>query len=126
MTKKVDRSEKAILARLRKICLALPQAEEVVTFGHPTFQARKKTFAVLETYRGDLSICFKTDREEQQHRAETDARFYITPYSGKHGWLSLRAYAAPLEWTEVAKLVRQSHALVTSPTARPRRPRSSR
>ena len=40
------------LANLRPICLALPEARETTTFGHPTFQAGKKTFAVLDHYQG--------------------------------------------------------------------------
>src|SRR5437762_1184562 len=66
-------SERMILERLRRISLALPEAIETTSFGHPTFKAKDKTFAVLETYRGELSICFKMEPSEQQHRAETTA-----------------------------------------------------
>jgi predicted DNA-binding protein (MmcQ/YjbR family) len=45
-------SEAEILKKLRKACLALPDAEETVSFGHPTFRVRGgKIFAVLETSR---------------------------------------------------------------------------
>ena len=47
-----------ILARLRRITLALPEAEETTSFGHPTFKVGKKTCAVLEEYKGKLPICF--------------------------------------------------------------------
>jgi predicted DNA-binding protein (MmcQ/YjbR family) len=104
-------SEKAILARLRKICLGLPEAIETVTFGHPTFQIRSKTFAVLEEYKDELGICLKVG-ELLQGVFLKDARFFRAPYIGKYGWVTLRVYAAPLNWTEVSGLVKGSYDLV--------------
>jgi hypothetical protein len=34
------------LARLRKVCLALPEAHEVEAWGEPTFRVRNKLFAM--------------------------------------------------------------------------------
>ena len=34
------------LTRLRKLCLALPQAHEVEAWGEPTFRVRNKLFAM--------------------------------------------------------------------------------
>ena len=36
------------LERLRVLCLAVPGAEEVETWGHPTFRVRGKMFAAAE------------------------------------------------------------------------------
>jgi len=102
--------EKKILAKLREICLALPKSSETVTFGHPTFQVGTKTFAVLETYKGELSICVKVGKNMQPVFLE-DPRFYRTPYVGQHGWVSLRANTK-LDWQEIAGLVNGSHDLV--------------
>lgn len=49
--------EETILRRLGKVCLGLPDVEQTVSFGHPTFKVRNKTFAVLEEYKGELGIC---------------------------------------------------------------------
>jgi predicted DNA-binding protein (MmcQ/YjbR family) len=46
-----------------------------------------------------------------------DSRFFRTPYVGKHGWVTLKVYAARLNWTEVRDLVRGSYRLVAA--ARP-------
>ena len=100
-----------VLERLRTICAALPDATETVTFGHPTFQVKGKTFAVLETYKGDLSICVKVGKV-LQGTFESDQRFYRTPYIGKHGWVSLKVHAAPLNWSEIKSLIKQSRELV--------------
>jgi len=104
-------TEQQILERLRKICRALPSTSETVTFGHPTFQVGGKTFAVLEDYKGELGICVKVERELQGMFLD-DPRFFRTPYIGKHGWITLRTYAARLNWEEVADLLKGSYRLV--------------
>lgn len=101
-------TEQAILKKLRKACLRLPGATETVTFGHPTFQVQKKTFAVLEEYKGELGICVKVGTLLQDVFLK-DPRFFRTPYIGKQGWVTLRVHAAPLHWEEVAALVEGSY-----------------
>jgi predicted DNA-binding protein (MmcQ/YjbR family) len=54
-------SEAAVLKRLRKVCLSLPETSETVKWGHPTFVAGQKMFAVLDEYRGRPCIAFRTD-----------------------------------------------------------------
>lgn len=103
-------AEEKVLKRLREICLALPAAEELRSWGHPTFRVAKKTFCVLEEYKGVLSIALKVGRRDQNLFLK-DPRFYKTPYIGKFGWVSLRAEGR-LNWTEVKHLVRESHRLV--------------
>lgn len=114
-------SEAAILKKLREVSLALPNAKETVTFGHPTFQIEKKTFAVLEEYKGELGICVKVG-ELLQDLFLKDARFFRTPYVGKYGWVTLRVYAAPLNWHEIRELVKGSYLMVApTPKRRPKR-----
>ncbi len=109
-----------ILHRLRKVCLALEGAEETVTFGHPTFRVSCKTFCVLEKYKGELGICAKVEQGLQGLFLD-DPRFFRTPYIGKHGWVTLRVYAARLNWSEVTELVKGSYLLVRPRAAKKRR-----
>lgn len=118
------------LARLRKVCLAWPETVEVAAWGHPNFRAGKKTFAVLEVYDGVLSMCFKPTTATYR-RIVKDARFFVPPYVGQHGWLSL-AVDGPLDWKEVTGLCLESYrqvalkrmlkALDAGEEARPKRP----
>jgi len=104
---------KKVLARLRKICLDLPEAFETTTFGHPTFRAGrsgKKTFAVFENYRGEDTICVKATHEDQALLV-LDPRFFVAPYVGKHGWTSMRT-GGGVDFREVEELVRESFRLV--------------
>jgi predicted DNA-binding protein (MmcQ/YjbR family) len=113
-------SEAQILRRLRKICLGLPGVAEGITFGHPTFRVNGRMFAVLEEYKSELGICVKVERELQGIFLD-DSRFFRTPYIGKHGWVTLKVYAARLNWTEVKGLVRGSHRLVAATGLKPKK-----
>jgi predicted DNA-binding protein (MmcQ/YjbR family) len=114
-------SEAEILKKLRKICLAMPRAEETLSFGHPSFRVHGgKIFAVLETYKGELGICFNVGKVLQGVFLD-DPRFFRTPYTGKHGWVTLRVYAARLNWMEIRELVKGSYLLAAPPSKNARR-----
>jgi predicted DNA-binding protein (MmcQ/YjbR family) len=121
-------SEAEILKKLRKVCLELKDAEEAVSFGHPTFKRRGgKIFAVLEEYKGELGICVNVGKLMQGIFLD-DSRFFRTPYIGRHGWVTLRVYASRLNWREIRELVKGSY-LLSAPTPSKRltsRARSSR
>ena len=118
-------SEDEILKKLRRISLALPNAEETVSHGHPTFRVRGgKIFAVLETYKGELGICVNVGKLMQGMFLD-DLRFFRTPYIGKHGWVTLRVHAAPLNWPEIRELVKGSYLLAT-PAATRKKPARTR
>ena len=63
------------------------------SWGHPNFRAGKRTFAALEVYEGQLSVCFKPDPDSYR-RIVKDPRFFVPPYVGQQGWLSLKVDAA--------------------------------
>ena len=100
-----------VLQRVRRICTNFPDFKETITFSHPTLQVRGKTFAVLEEYKGDLSLCIKVEKVVQDIFL-SDARFYRTPYIGQHGWVSLKIHAAPPDWHEITELLTGSYQLV--------------
>jgi len=110
-------SEAQILELLRKICCDLLGSTETATFGHPTFQVNGKTFSVLEEYKSELGICVKVEKELQGIFLD-DPRFFRTPYIGKHGWVTLKVCAAPLNWTEIKALVHGSYRLVAATGSR--------
>jgi predicted DNA-binding protein (MmcQ/YjbR family) len=101
-----------VLQRLRRICLSFPEAWEGVSFGHPTFRAGKKTFAVFEKYRGEDTVCFKASLADQTLLV-LDPRFFVAPYVGKHGWTSMRV-GSGVDWRELEDVVRESYRLVAT------------
>jgi len=74
----------ALLIKLREICLALPEVVETIKWRHPTFEAGKKIFAVLDHYHGRPCIAFRTSMEEQKKLCR-DERFFPAPYAAKRG-----------------------------------------
>lgn len=91
-----------LLAHLRRVCLALSEARETTTFGHPTFQAGKKTFAVLDHYAGEPCLVVKLPLPLQQERLASP-RYFPSPYGAKHGWICLKT-AGALALDEVSEL----------------------
>jgi predicted DNA-binding protein (MmcQ/YjbR family) len=79
---------RAVLKRLRKICLAWPETSEGSQFGHPVFKAGARTFAIARFDGTRLTACFwvGTDR---QGLLMADERFGIPPYFGHNGWIAL-------------------------------------
>ena len=103
------------LARLREVCLALPEAAEKVSHGHPNFYT-KKVFAV---FGGVVKGDHDSDRWAQsvlvlpdlltREAALSDERFFVPGYYGPYGWIGLDFRAAEVDWDEVAELVTESY-----------------
>jgi predicted DNA-binding protein (MmcQ/YjbR family) len=98
------------LARVRSLCLALPEASEVEAWGHPTFRAGKKMFAACGDENGRLTLGLKVGFERQDELLE-DERFYPTPYAAHQGWVSLRIDSTA-DWDEVRGLIREAYRQV--------------
>lgn len=98
---------RAVLAKLRAICLKLPQTSEGSQFGHPVWRAGKKTFAIARYHEARLTFCFWVGIE-QQGLLITDARYAIPPYFGHNGWIAIDV-AKNVDWKEVQGLVLQSY-----------------
>jgi len=96
--------------RVRKICMALPETTETESFGHPTFRVDGKTYCVIEDYKGEQAIAVKVGLPVQGVFLK-DERFYLTPYVGRQGWVSLRT-GGSLDWHEVSELVKGSYSLM--------------
>ena len=101
--------EELFLERLRLVCLGWPETKEVKAWGHPNFKAGKQTFAVLETYKGMLSLAVKVN-PSRKSKLSHDSRFYETPYIGKKGWLSLKIDETTMKtWDEIEQLLLESY-----------------
>jgi len=104
------------LTKLRKICMALPNASETVSHGAPTFWAGKRTFAVFADARGHHGcgrhatwVNAAPGRQERMIRTAPD-RFFRPPYVGPSGWLGV--YLDDVcDWDELADILAAGHAL---------------
>jgi hypothetical protein len=79
----------ATFGDVRRIALALPQVDEVLTWGTDiTFRVGKKIFAIGGDDADHVSI--KADPERQAELLDLDPMtFSAAPYVGRYGWLSV-------------------------------------
>ncbi|MBX3707716.1 MAG: MmcQ/YjbR family DNA-binding protein [Pseudomonadales bacterium] len=78
----------ARVGQLRKICMALPEVREASQFGHPAWQAGKRTFCTVHRYRGRLEMESWTGGDRQA-LLTMDPRYRIPAYTGQNGWIAL-------------------------------------
>ena len=103
------------LARLTKICLALPEATRCCQGRHAGFMVRKKTFAwFLNDHHGDgiVSVsCKVLPGDNSALAAAQPERFYLPAYMAHRGWVALRLDVGGVDWDEVSELVACSYRL---------------
>ena len=123
--KKRSKETLAILDRLRKICMALPDATEVIAWGEYTWR-NGKIFAMSDTYHHGaehLSVHLPAPDGAQAALIDADPdRFFRPPYTGGKGWIGVVLDTKP-DWDMVASLVRTAYDLVSPPPKAARRRR---
>jgi hypothetical protein len=112
------RAQAQTVARIREICLALPEATEKPFGGHtsPAFRVRDKMFVVIgedQSYmtakapKGVQGILINDDPE----------RFFVPKYVGSKGWVGVRLdLATPPDWDEMAEVIYESYCLLAPKT----------
>jgi hypothetical protein len=105
------------LSRLRRVCLALPEAREVEAWGEPTFRVRNRLFAMYAAAgnhhgNGRAAVWCKAAPGNQQLmvRAAPD-RFFVPPYVGPSGWVGVWLDMRT-DWTGLAGLLADGWRLV--------------
>ena len=93
MTKaKPDKNEKQV-ARVRKICLALPETWEKISHGEPTFFVKKKVFAMCSINHhqdGHIAVVLPAPIGVQAALIEASPKkYYKPPYVGGAGWIGV-------------------------------------
>ncbi|MGM0924230.1 MAG: MmcQ/YjbR family DNA-binding protein [Bacillota bacterium] len=97
-----------MLENLRNICLALPEAVEIIDgFGHNTFKINGKSFVISGESEKGFSMSFKSDRETQELLLQKE-HFFKTPYIGHHGWVSILNPAGE-DWDELTDLIQEAY-----------------
>jgi hypothetical protein len=97
------------LTRLRKLCLALPEAREVKSWGEPTFRV-KTMFAMYASAgnhhgAGRASVWVKATPTNQQLMVmAAPERFFVPPYAGPSGWIGVYLDSRT-DWNELRDLL---------------------
>jgi len=99
-----------LLARLRRVCMKLPEAVEVETWGRPTFRAGSKMFAIFyASPEKPQAVIFKPDPAEAD-ALRMDPRFFVPPYHPT--WFAIDFGKEKMEPGELAELVESSYRQV--------------
>ncbi|HEX6747736.1 MAG TPA: MmcQ/YjbR family DNA-binding protein [Longimicrobium sp.] len=102
------------LSRVRRICLALPEATEQVAWGEPTWRVRKKLFAMFAGNHhndGRIALWCNAPLGVQEHLVRTEPeKYFVPPYVGVKGWIGIMIARASDE--EIASLVLDAYCMV--------------
>jgi hypothetical protein len=104
------------LTRLRKLCLALPEAHEVEAWGAPTFRVKNKIFAMYaapDNHHGGgrPAVWCKAQSVNQQFMIRAKPkRFFSPPYVGPSGWVGVWLDKG-VDWGELKGILRDAYRL---------------
>jgi hypothetical protein len=95
--------------RLRALCLAHPESEEVVSHGTPSFRVKKGKFYAYftENHYGDgrTSALCKAGPGMQELLVATDPdRYFVPKYVGKAGWVGV-VLGPRTDWTALTGML---------------------
>ena len=104
------------LEKVREAALELPETEEKLSHGQPTFFVAGKQFAQFRNnHHGDgkTVVCVKTSSlDEQAMLLETDPDTYSQPaYLGPAAWVSINLQGDQVDWNHVGDRIAASWEL---------------
>jgi hypothetical protein len=107
-----------VIERVRRICLALPEAGEKLSHGEPTwFAGTGKVFAMIDDHHHGaphLSLWLPAPEGAQEVLVGSDpGRYFRPPYVGHRGWIGVVLDTGP-DWRVVAELVEEAYRHVAS------------
>jgi hypothetical protein len=116
--RKLSASDERLVERVRKLCLKLPEANERISHGEPTWFAGKgKVFAMIDGHHHDsphLSVWLPQPLGAQEALIDADPeRFFRPPYVGVSGWVGVVLDTKP-DWGVVEGLIRESYLHVAT------------
>jgi predicted DNA-binding protein (MmcQ/YjbR family) len=106
-------------AKLRTICLALPNTRETLTWGSPHFRVGDKIFCGIGDEKGRLAIGFKLEMDHADAVIQ-DPRFWRAPFVGRYGWVSM-GVTPKMNWKQVKTFVEESYRLIAPKARKARR-----
>jgi hypothetical protein len=108
------------LGRLRRICFSLPECEEKLSHGEPTFFVRKRVFVMFANNHhndGHVAVWIPVDTGAQASLIKSAPRIYFNPpYVGVKGWVGVELGA--VDEDELATLILNAWRLIAPKSLR--------
>ena len=103
------------LAKLREICLSMPDAFEKEAWGECTFRVTGGSmFAMTDNNHhgsGHLAVWIKAPAMVQEILVNSDPkRFFVPPYMGKKGWVGVRI-DYKVKWDQTAAILNDGYLM---------------
>jgi predicted DNA-binding protein (MmcQ/YjbR family) len=109
------KTQRTISDAVREIMAGLPETEEFVSHGSPTFRVRGKIFAAYTiNHHGDGRVALTLIAPPGAQAVFTKIRpavYFVPPYVGPRGWLGVELDKG-LGWDTIAEHVREAYELV--------------
>ena len=87
------KSSEGALEKVRKICLSLPDTEEKIAWGEPTWRVGGRLFAMFANNHhrdGRIAVWCNAPEGAQHDIVESDpVHFFVPPYVGVNGWIGM-------------------------------------
>ena len=116
--RKTSATDARLIERVRKLCMKLPEANERISHGEPTWFAGKgKVFAMIDGHHHNsphLSVWLPQPLGAQEALIDADPeRFFLPPYVGVSGWVGMVIDTEP-DWGVVEGLIREAYLHVAT------------
>jgi hypothetical protein len=99
-------------ARLRAICLSLPETTEELMRRGPSYRVANKIFALERPWNDWLALWCKGPEGLREMLLDAEpGRFFISPYFGAKDWIRV-GLDEQTNWREIDGFVRRSYRLV--------------
>jgi hypothetical protein len=100
-----------VLARLRALCLALPEVTEKLSHGEPTWFVRKVFVSFAGRHHDDRVAfwCAAPSGVQEALVGSEPERFFRPPYVGVRGWLGVYLDVPGVDWHEVGEIVADAY-----------------
>jgi hypothetical protein len=112
----MPRAASSPLARVRKVCLSLPETTERESHGAPSFFIRDKVCFVnyMDNHHEDgrlaLWCACPSGMRDGLVKAQPD-HYFVPPYVGFRGWIGVRLDREP-NWDDIERVVRDAYVTV--------------
>lgn len=102
--------------KLRRICMALPEATERLSHAETTWFVRgKRVFATMSDHHHDDRVGFWAPASPGDQKALVSAapdRFFVPKYVGGKGWIGVYLDVPNVDWDEIAEIVEDAYRMI--------------
>jgi hypothetical protein len=109
----MPRAASSPLARVRRVCLSLPETTERESHGAPSFFIRDRVCFVnyMDSHHEDGRVALwcasPSGMRDRLVKAQPD-QYFVPPYVGFRGWIGVRLDREP-NWDDIERVVRDAY-----------------